>query len=285
MKIIRDQRYAGDMVGNVRVTTKIAKNDNIRVDRDNWIIVEDTHEPIVSKKIFFRVNEKIMPLKERKESLLGDNRRRGFCHCPNCGRILQKSNTTTNPQLYCAHGQYDPACREFKIMQKDLYSVLSDMAGKYVRALIDLDEYVKKSKFKYMANQKSMMSIEDIDKEIEKLKQSTASLYEKYRNEKLTKEEYLQQKQKINMKIEELQNNKLKIMNGIGAKQDQQEWEKKLQEKILKWKNQTTFPESDLAELIERVDFVDGKHLRVRWKFMDYTVKVLKYIMAEQKAS
>lgn len=33
MKILRDQRYAGDMVGNVRVTTIVAKTDNIRVEK------------------------------------------------------------------------------------------------------------------------------------------------------------------------------------------------------------------------------------------------------------
>lgn len=279
MKIIRDQRYAGDMVGNVRVTTKIAKSDNIRVDRENWIIVPDTHEPIVPKEIFFKVNEEIMPLRERKNIPRGDNRRHGFCYCPHCGRILQKNNTTINPYLHCAHGKYDSGCKEVKIVLQDLYSVLSDMAGKYVRTLIDLNEYVRKSKLKVMGKQKSIMSPTDIDKEIEKLKQSTAGLYEKYREEKFTREEYILQKQKINAKIEELQKNKMKMINGIGAKQEQQDWEKRLQEKIFQWKDQTTFAERDLAELIERVDFVDEKNLRVRWKFMDYAVKVLRYFL------
>ena len=49
MKIIRDQRYAGDMVGNVRVNTRIAKVSNARVDRGEWIIVENTPEAIMSK--------------------------------------------------------------------------------------------------------------------------------------------------------------------------------------------------------------------------------------------
>ncbi|OYP33823.1 hypothetical protein CG709_06440, partial [Lachnotalea glycerini] len=72
MKIIRDQRYAGDMVGNVRATTKVAKNDNIRVDRKEWIIVENTHKGIVSKEIFRKVNEEIMPIKERSNDAFFD---------------------------------------------------------------------------------------------------------------------------------------------------------------------------------------------------------------------
>lgn len=93
MKIIRDQRYTGDMVGNVRVHTKIAKAENRRVDRKDWIIIEDTHEGIISKEIFYKVNQEVMPLKEREEVLLGDARRKGFCYCAECGRLLQRTNT------------------------------------------------------------------------------------------------------------------------------------------------------------------------------------------------
>ena len=117
MKIIRDQRYAGDMVGNVRVNTRIAKVSNARVDREDWIIVENTHEAIISKDLFRKVNECVMPLVERKNVALGENRRSGFCYCPHCGRLLQRNNTTINPYFYCTHGMYDSKCQEAKIME------------------------------------------------------------------------------------------------------------------------------------------------------------------------
>jgi len=50
LKIIRDQRYAGDMISNVSVHTKIAKQESERVNREEWIIVTGTHEGIASKE-------------------------------------------------------------------------------------------------------------------------------------------------------------------------------------------------------------------------------------------
>lgn len=276
MKIIRDRRYAGDMVGNMRVTTKIAKSDSVRVDRENWIVVEDTHEPIIMKEVFFKINEEIMPLKGRKDIPSGDSRRKGFCYCPHCGRVLQKSKTTVNPYLYCTRGKYkgNEECRNIMVNQKVLNTLLSEMVVVYIRTLMDVDEYVKRSKCKAMQNYKSEMSSADIDKEIGKLKQSTSDLYEKYRAGAFTSEEYLLQKKKVKVKIAELGERKLKILNGIGAKQEQEEWEQKLRDTFNTYKGKATFTERELSELIERVDVTVEGNLQVRWKFRDVMVKV-----------
>lgn len=283
MKIIRDQRYAGDMVGNVRVTTKIAKTDNIRVDRENWIIVENTHEPIVSKELFFNVNEKIMPRKEREKLPLGENRRRGFCLCPHCGRVLQKSNTSRNTYFFCSNGRYRTECKDIKIAEKDLNAVLSVLLVKQIGMLVDVETFIKRNKLKVMAEQKSVMSGADIDKQILKLKQSNAGIYERYRTEKMNKEEYLIQKLKLKEKIEELEKGKMKMLNGIGAKREQESWEQRLREKIERFKNQTVFSDRDYAKLIESVKFVDDVTVKVRWKFMDQVNTVLRYLLIMEK--
>lgn len=112
-------------------------------------------------------------------------------------------------------------------------------------------------------------------------------LYEKYRTEKISLEEYVVLKKKVNIKIEELGEKKLKIINGIGEKQEQEEWEQKLRDSITNYKNKTIFTEGELAELIKRVDFhfEDGIQIKIRWKFMDFTSKVLPYVMEGQKVS
>ncbi len=62
-KILRDQRYTGDMVGNVRVHTKIGRSFSEKVERKEWLVVKDTHEGIISKELFRKVNKELMPLK------------------------------------------------------------------------------------------------------------------------------------------------------------------------------------------------------------------------------
>ncbi|SHL04575.1 Recombinase [Hespellia stercorisuis DSM 15480] len=282
MKIIRDQRYAGDMVGNVRVNTKIAKVSNVRVDREDWIIVENTHEAIISKEVFKEVNECIMPLAERKNVALGENRRSGFCYCPHCGRLLQKNNTTINPYFYCTHGVYDSQCQGTKIMVNDLYQTLAEIIRAYIKMLVDVDSFVLRNKSKTMRSNKSEMSAADIDKEIEKLKQSTTGLYEKYRDGIMDKDDYLVHKKKVSTNIDELVQNKMKILNGIGAKQEQLVWEEEIRNVIQSYKDKETYSEKDFNNLISRVDF-EGEAIKIKWRFMDHIEPVLRMMLFSEK--
>ncbi|MFA9376114.1 MAG: recombinase family protein [Lachnotalea sp.] len=285
MKILRDQRYAGDMVGNVRVTTKVAKSENIRVDRKEWIIVENTHEGIVPKEEFFKVNEEILPLIERNGIPLGDNRSQGFCYCPHCGRLLQKTNTTINPYFYCTRQTYDvdEGCMDSKIMVQSLFDSLIDMAAKYVEALINVDAFVKQSKIKIIQNHKMEMTAEDVEKEIIKLRQSTLGLHERYKDGKIIREAYMLQKRQANMKMDELKEKKLKICNGIGDKNEQEKWEHDLSDIINKFRDKKSFTERELLELIERVEIYSEKEIKVKWRFMDFTTKATEYLIRAQK--
>ncbi|OYP37305.1 hypothetical protein CG709_05810 [Lachnotalea glycerini] len=136
---------------------------------------------------------------------------------------------------------------------------------------------------KIFQNHKSAMTGDEIEKEILKLKQSTISLNQRYHEGRFTKEAYILQKDKIRIQIEELEDKKLQILNGIGDKEAQKEWEKELEEKIEKFKDRISFTESELAEVISRVDVYSQTEIRVKWRFMDFTAKATDYLVRAQK--
>ena len=281
MKILRDQRYAGDMVGNIRVTTKSAKSDNIRVDRKDWIIVENTHEGIVPKEVFLKVNEEILPLKERNGIPLGNNRRQGFCYCPHCGRLLQKTNTTINPYFYCTRQIYDvnDGCMDSRIMVQSVNDSLITLIAKYIETLIDIETFVKQSKGKLIQKHKTEMTAEDVEKKIMMLRQSTLGLHERYKDGKISREAYILQKTQTNMKIDEMKEKKLKICNGIGDKNEQERWEQELSDIVIKFRDKKSFMKRELKEMIERVEIYSEKEIKVKWRFMDFTA-----IISEEKS-
>ena len=177
---------------------------------------------------------------------------------------------------------YDSKCQEAKIMVNDLYQVLSEIVRSYIKMLVDVDSFVLRNKSNTMRSNKSEMSAADIDKEIEKLKQSTTGLYEKYRDGVIDKEEYLIHKKKVSTNIEELVQNKMKILNGIGAKQEQLEWEEEIRNVIQNYKDKETYSEKDFKNLISRVDF-EGEAIKIKWKFMDHIEPVLRMMLFSEK--
>ncbi|RDY30272.1 hypothetical protein CG710_015490 [Lachnotalea glycerini] len=226
-----------------------------------------------------------MPLKERSNVAVGESRRQGFCYCAYCGRLLQKENNPVNPYLFCVRQKYEVknGCDEMKIMTIPLQAALSAMVVKYVSSLIELQTFVKRSKMKIFQNHKPEMTGDEIEKEILKLKQSTIGLNQRYHEGNFTKEIYILQKDKIKMQIEELEEQKSKIINGIGDMDEQKEWEQELEEKIERFKDRISFTESELAELIARVDVYSQTEIRVKWRFMDFTAKATDYFVRAQK--
>ena len=51
-KLLKNRMYTGDMVQNVQTKLSYKSQKKIALEKEFWIIVEDTHEPLVSKIIF-----------------------------------------------------------------------------------------------------------------------------------------------------------------------------------------------------------------------------------------
>lgn len=61
----------------------------------NYILVEGTHEPIIDKEIFGKVEERIkMESKQPQWTHAGENILTGLLRCPECGGAMAASNTT-----------------------------------------------------------------------------------------------------------------------------------------------------------------------------------------------
>ena len=86
--ILKDQRYVGDTVyGKVKPTAVGSRKDRA-VPEEQWIIVPDTHEAIVSREVFERVNQRIRKRRtyhREKEAPL-----EGKVRCAGCNRIISR---------------------------------------------------------------------------------------------------------------------------------------------------------------------------------------------------
>ncbi len=86
-KILKNRMYTGDMVQNVQTKINYKSEKKITLDQSLWIIVEDTHEPLVDKKTFWSIQN--MPSSipetrtERPKRLLEN-----LLFCKECGNFL-----------------------------------------------------------------------------------------------------------------------------------------------------------------------------------------------------
>jgi len=138
LKIMRDRVYTGDMVNGKKAVANYKTKKVVKMPRESHIVVKDTHEPLVSREDFQRVQDLISarhtPVKHTHDNIF-----RGLLFCSECGHRLAfgtqhikvKGGGIRKKPFYrcCNHCRNPEACRNpHAIYYDNLYrEVLSDV--------------------------------------------------------------------------------------------------------------------------------------------------------------
>lgn len=149
-KIVNDKTHIGCMVYGKTKISDPGTGKKVPVSRNRWKVVENHHEPIVSKEVF----EKAQSLQirytkkskfDRKTTLLG-----GYVKCGNCSRRLTLGSPVHGHILYsCAYskGKEDTGCFAGKADNKMLEDIVLTEITSYLRQNISqkqMQQFMKK---------------------------------------------------------------------------------------------------------------------------------------------
>jgi len=150
VRILSNEVYTGNMVQG---RTKRSLYNNIplrRVDKEDWIIVENTHEAIVSKEDFNAVQE-MMAQYNRKPRVRKTNKKdnilKGLVVCGDCGyRMVRgdyKDREKGIPNYYfiCRqHSVYPESCQTTSIKEDVLKSIVHQSIKMQIMTLSKIEE-------------------------------------------------------------------------------------------------------------------------------------------------
>lgn len=147
--LIRNMVYMGDCVNGK--TRKIFKTKHKpKTEEKDWIVVENTHEPLVSRELWHTANELVaVKRQEYKNSKSGYiSPFAGLLKCHDCGKALSRrkyGSKSLHPVYVCGtYATYGVGkCSQHKIFEDDLYNVvLKDIREKAQMALLSRDKLI-----------------------------------------------------------------------------------------------------------------------------------------------
>ena len=149
--LIRNPVYKGDCaMGKTEVVFKTNKKP--KVDEKDWIVVENTHEPLVSRDLWERANNLISVKRRESQANMSGYRSlfAGLLKCNDCNKAMSRRNYGTNSKYkiyvcsaYATYGVYK--CSQHKLFEDDLIAVvLSDIQEKAQMALADRDGMIQR---------------------------------------------------------------------------------------------------------------------------------------------
>lgn len=192
-QITSNELYTGDYVYNKYKETKIGGRKRILLPEEEWKIIPNTHEAIISREVF----DKVKKIKEKRSFGGYTGNKKCFIFsdkifCKECGRHMsfrcdsrQKKNSD---KIYKYKSYYCNLCKAEKtpnnIREKDIIEFIKPKLKDFKSQNTLKEERVIEHK-----NVK-----EDILKEISILNSSLQIIYENYKKKIISKEAYLKEK-------------------------------------------------------------------------------------------
>lgn len=286
--ILKNEVYIGNTVQGKRraKSYKIHKIEN--VPKEEWVRVENTHEPIIDKDTF----EKAQELSRRDTKVSQKTKElsvwAGFLKCADCKRAMNKKSSTNksgNKYEYYICSTYrkksNKLCTKHSVKQENLEKAVLEAINLHIDSLIDIEEIVEqinKSEFQNTKNENIEKMITAKQNEISKISNFKMKLYEDWKNKDITREEYIEYKQKYENDIERLKQNIERLQNEKQKYETQNQSGNKWIEKFKKQKGISELSRDIMMELIDCIYVHENGNITIKFKFEDEFKRIQKYI-------
>ncbi len=124
-RILRNETYTGTLIQNIKTKPNYRTDKLIDVNKDEWIITKNHHEPIINKDKFDEVqqilNRKIKVNKNDDIDLFS-----GYLKCSHCGSNLTIKKSKNQIYYYCGSYIKDKSCLKYSINKKNLEQKVKD---------------------------------------------------------------------------------------------------------------------------------------------------------------
>lgn len=288
--ILTSRVYIGDMVQGARRSKEIKGKKEV-VPKSEWDIVSGTHEAIISKEQFDRVQEIRMDRHRQYEKMIQENRRlagksensgilKGKVFCGDCKRAMVRKHIKSCKDKYryvCDMHEKTGQCSRKFLPEQELFEMLGCLIRRQIGAACQVKEWLHSRK---QEEARELLRFEQTFRETEdkrsRLVQKMAVLYQDWKEGILDQDEYLYMKKRYE---EEL----------TGCEGEREELMGRKQEYIMAYTSENPALKAvaeipydfvlstELVDrLIEKIEIYEGNRVRVSFKFQDEMQRLLR---------
>ena len=286
-RILTNEMYIGNMVQGKNTTISYKIKKCRAIPKEEWIIVEGTHEPIIEKDTFYQAqalfNKNIRKSPTKSEVDLFS----GLVRCADCHRIMNKK---TNQHSYGTYHYYrcatarkmkKSACGNHTIRIDKMQHTVMVTIQKMVELAVQMSEALSKINRDPQRVKESdhlQQSLETLTSQREKEYRMQLDLYPDWKSGVITQQEYLALKAKIAEKIAVLDTKIENAKKTLDAYAHGIDDENAFITAFKKYENFTELTRGMLVELVDEILVHDNASIDVNFKFADAYQQVVEYI-------
>ncbi|MFT9078654.1 recombinase family protein [Ethanoligenens sp.] len=260
-QILKNRVYTGDMENHKFEVANYKTKERVKVPKDRRIIVENTHEAIVSHEDFDRVQE-LVRMRHKPKQHNFDNVFKSLVFCADCGSRMTfeiKSRKYRKREILTCryHFRYPEKCPHYNyIYYQNLYDTVLECIQRVAQGIEsgDLIRRIRSQAMKQSKRDKLEAERAKIQKRLGALGKITRKLYEDYACDLLDTDSYHKMLNDYQQEQKQLTGRSGVIQNELDKKDEYAENLQKLSEVIGAYLDVETLTANMLNQLIERIE-------------------------------
>ena len=281
-RIITNKVYIGVLEqGKTRKLNYKSKRE-VEVNEEDWIVINDSHKPIISKSIYALANK--MMLRDVKQSADIPHILSGMLYCKDCGssmvRRKVKSKSGYNIFYICSHYNNKGDCTRHSIKEDYLLDMtlfaLKDYLKKYNELLSQVNKLdVSKVTFN--------IDFEGLNSEKRKYERLRQSLYMDLEDELITSEEFERFRKNYLIKIREIEKQIATKKNILANLKEKMKNKDSLVSEIVPT-DLSSLNRLTIVSFIDRIEIGENNEINFVFNNLE-TVNLLKTLIKEENES
>ncbi len=297
-QMLKNQMYLGHMVQGVHRQSLSRREEQYKAPQNEWIIVKDTHEAIISVKIFDRVQDIVEKRRVKFNNILTDNEKeptlnlfRGKIYCADCNRAMtigiSRTKRATHFYYRCrsvieSNGH---KCVQRSVKKEVVETTVFEIVKSHMNLFTDSMQYLQQENGSETAIKKSSQLKSELNQlKAEKARyiELVAGLYKDYTESLLDQEEYIYASGEYKEKISDIDARLSLQEELIKSYGDKYVISKEWDDRVLKLGKAKELSQEMVDAFISRVIVYQDGQLGITLNCMDQFQKTIQ--LAKQRA-
>lgn len=278
--ILKDEVYIGNLVQGKYKSLSYRSKKMVPNEQENWIVIEGTHEPIVSDEQFTLVHDRFsrhtrVPSTREEPYLFS-----GVIFCGTCGRRMTHVKAASRYGNYrCPTRTFAPEkCQCPTISELKLYAIVLEAVKQQISTLVNAHAAIKEARAgvaSVSSASEYSTAIHRAEAEKKRLDEARFKLYDNFQRGIIDEDEY--QQFRIHYKAELTKQDEYiaQLRCGLAELKESRKADDEFIAFFSKYGSIQTLDRAVVTQLIDRIVVMDSKNISVYFKFSKHYEKIL----------
>lgn len=262
LRILKDERYTGKMISNKRETIGVSTGKMRPLPKEQWIVVEGTHEPLVSQEQFNLAAASLgTRVKTINKNTSGDRVNNLFV-CGYCGRKLQKSNGIVT-HLFCGKANVvsDSPCAALHEPIEDTKEQVLKVVRVLARTLVERTMELRNTMDQETPRLKKQIA--ETRRSLQRLQNGKLDLYEEYRSGKISRDKFMATQEERQCEADQLNDELAKLEEQLETLKKNSERMEKMSEDAKDIRMLSEYRPEVIRRLVKKVRVYGGGRIEI----------------------